>query len=88
MKIHGATVHFVRAEMDTGPIIAQGAVPVLPDDTPETLAARVLKAEHRIYPLALRLVAGGAREGRWRARRHRGRKRKLATMLVSPSRPA
>ena len=60
MKLHGATVHFVRAETDTGPIIAQGAVPVLPDDTPETLAARVLTVEHRLYPLALRLVASGA----------------------------
>jgi phosphoribosylglycinamide formyltransferase-1 len=60
VKIHGATVHFVRAETDQGPIIAQGALAVRPDDTPETLAARVLAVEHRIYPLALRLVAGGA----------------------------
>jgi phosphoribosylglycinamide formyltransferase-1 len=60
MKLHGATVHFVRAEVDTGPIIAQGAVPILPGDTPETLAARVLTVEHRLYPLALRLAAGGA----------------------------
>jgi phosphoribosylglycinamide formyltransferase-1 len=54
---HGATVHFVVPEMDSGPIIAQGAVAVLPDDTEATLAARVLEVEHRIYPLALRLVA-------------------------------
>jgi phosphoribosylglycinamide formyltransferase-1 len=60
VKLHGATVHFVRAETDSGPIIAQGAVPVLAGDTPEALAARVLKIEHRIYPLALRLVASGA----------------------------
>jgi phosphoribosylglycinamide formyltransferase-1 len=60
MKLHGATVHFVRAEVDTGPIVAQGAVPVLPGDTPETLAARVLTVEHRLYPLALRLVTDGA----------------------------
>ncbi len=59
LRLHGATVHFVRAEVDAGPIVAQGAVPILPDDTPETLAARVLKVEHRIYPLALKLVAGG-----------------------------
>jgi phosphoribosylglycinamide formyltransferase-1 len=59
VRIHGATVHFVRTEMDTGPIIAQGAVPVLADDTPTRLAERVLKVEHRIYPLALGLVAGG-----------------------------
>jgi phosphoribosylglycinamide formyltransferase 1 len=57
--VHGATVHFVVAEMDSGPIIAQGAVPVRDDDTEETLAARVLTVEHRIYPLALRLVAEG-----------------------------
>ena len=54
---HGATVHFVVPEMDSGPIIAQGAVPVLPDDTEAALAARVLTVEHRIYPLALKLVA-------------------------------
>jgi phosphoribosylglycinamide formyltransferase-1 len=58
-KQHGATVHFVVPEMDSGPIIAQQAVPVLPDDTEATLAARVLAAEHQIYPLALRLVAEG-----------------------------
>lgn len=60
MKITGCTVHFVRPEMDTGPIVAQAAVPVLPGDTPETLGARVLEAEHRLYPHALRLVASGA----------------------------
>jgi phosphoribosylglycinamide formyltransferase-1 len=59
VKITGCTVHFVRHETDTGPIIAQAAVPVLPDDTPDSLAARVLEAEHRIYPLALTLVAEG-----------------------------
>lgn len=59
VKIHGATVHFVVPEMDSGPIIMQGAVAVLDGDTPETLAARVLGVEHRIYPDALRLVAGG-----------------------------
>ena len=58
-KTHGATVHFVSPEMDSGPIIAQAEVPVLPGDTPETLAARVLEAEHRIYPQALRQVAEG-----------------------------
>ena len=60
VRIHGCTVHFVRLEMDTGPIIAQAGVAVLPGDTPETLAARVLDAEHRLYPHALRLVASGA----------------------------
>ena len=56
-KVHGATVHFVVPEMDSGPIIAQGAVAVQPDDTEEKLAARVLGVEHRIYPLALKLLA-------------------------------
>lgn len=60
VKLHGATVHFVRAETDAGPIIAQAAVPVLDGDTPEALAARVLTVEHRLYPLALKLVASGA----------------------------
>ena len=58
-KITGCSVHFVRPEMDEGPIVAQAAVPVLPDDTPDSLAARVLEAEHRLYPLALELVASG-----------------------------
>src|SRR6266702_273693 len=57
VKISGATVHFVVPQADAGPIIAQAAVPVRDDDTAETLAARVLNVEHRIYPLALRLVA-------------------------------
>jgi len=59
VKISGATVHFVVPETDAGPIIAQAAVPVRDDDRAETLAARVLEIEHRIYPLALRLVAEG-----------------------------
>ena len=59
VKLHGASIHFVIPEMDSGPIIVQAAVPVLDDDTPETLAARVLAAEHRIYPLALRWLAEG-----------------------------
>ncbi|ODR94783.1 phosphoribosylglycinamide formyltransferase [Methyloceanibacter superfactus] len=59
-KITGATVHFVRAAMDDGPIIAQASVPVNPGDTPDILAARVLEAEHKLYPHALALVASGA----------------------------
>ena len=58
-KIHGCTVHFVTPGMDEGPIIAQAEVPVLPDDTPESLGARVLREEHRIYPQALARVARG-----------------------------
>jgi phosphoribosylglycinamide formyltransferase-1 len=67
MRIHGCTVHFVTPELDAGPIIAQAAVPVLPGDTDATLAARVLRQEHVIYPLGLKLVASGKvrlRQGR------------------------
>jgi phosphoribosylglycinamide formyltransferase-1 len=60
MRIHGCSVHFVTEAMDEGPVIAQAAVPVIPGDTPETLAARVLVAEHRLYPIALATVAAGA----------------------------
>ncbi len=60
VKIHGATVHFVVPDMDSGPIVAQAAVAVRADDTPDILGARVLEQEHRIYPLALKLVASGA----------------------------
>lgn len=67
VKLHGCTVHFVTAELDHGPIIAQAAVPVRGDDTPESLAARVLREEHVLYPRALqwfldgRLVLEGGR---------------------------
>lgn len=54
VKVHGATVHFVTAELDHGPIVAQAAVPVLPDDTEDALAKRVLEQEHVIYPRAVR----------------------------------
>lgn len=59
VRIAGCTVHLVRAEMDEGPILGQAAVTVLDGDTPETLAARVLEAEHRLYPATLRLFAFG-----------------------------
>jgi phosphoribosylglycinamide formyltransferase-1 len=59
VRFVGCTVHFVRTEMDHGPIIVQAAVPVLPGDDEHTLAARVLTAEHRAYPLALRLIGEG-----------------------------
>ncbi|HEY2134869.1 MAG TPA: phosphoribosylglycinamide formyltransferase [Xanthobacteraceae bacterium] len=59
VRIHGATAHFVALEMDSGPIIVQGAVPVHDDDSAEMLADRVLEIEHEIYPQALRLVAQG-----------------------------
>lgn len=59
VRLTGCSVHFVRPAMDAGPIIIQAAVRVLPDDTAETLAARVLAQEHRIYPEAVRLIASG-----------------------------
>ena len=59
VKLHGATVHVVTEKLDGGPIVAQGAVPVMPGDTEETLAARVLKVEHRIYPQVVRWFVEG-----------------------------
>jgi len=59
VKVSGCTVHFIVPALDSGPIIAQAAVPVLDGDTPVTLAARILVEEHRVYPEALRLVAEG-----------------------------
>lgn len=67
VKISGATVHLVTAELDAGPIVAQSPVPVLEDDTPDTLAARILVEEHRLYTEAIRLVLDGA--GRINGRR-------------------
>ncbi len=66
VTIAGCTVHIVTTELDAGPIVMQAAVPVLSDDTPETLSARILVEEHRIYPEAIgRVLAGGWRiEGR------------------------
>ena len=64
---HGASIHFVTAELDGGPVIVQARVPVLPGDDPDTLAARVLEQEHRLYPLAIRWFA----EGRLRLREER-----------------
>jgi phosphoribosylglycinamide formyltransferase-1 len=70
-KLHGCTVHFVWPEVDSGPIIAQAAVPVLDDDGPDALAERVLAQEHRLYPAAVRAYAEGrlavdGRRVRWR----------------------
>lgn len=59
VKLHGCTVHLVTPDLDDGPILVQAAVPVLADDTPDILAARVLEQEHVAYPLALRLLAEG-----------------------------
>lgn len=62
VKVHGCTVHFVTPALDSGPIVIQGAVPVLAVDTEESLAARVLETEHRIYPQAARWLADGRLE--------------------------
>lgn len=59
VKISGATVHLVNRDLDAGPIVLQSAVPVRPDDTPDTLAARILLEEHRLYPEAVRIVLSG-----------------------------
>jgi phosphoribosylglycinamide formyltransferase-1 len=59
VKIAGATVHLVTPELDAGPIVAQEAIPVLEDDTAETLAVRILEVEHRLYPAAISVLAGG-----------------------------
>ncbi len=59
VKLHGCTVHYVTPALDDGPIVAQGAVPVLAGDTEEDLAARVLAVEHKLYPLALKVIAEG-----------------------------
>lgn len=87
VKISGCTVHFVRPEMDTGPIVAQAAIPVLPGDTEDSLAARVLAAEHRLYPHALRLVASGTArvEGEMVAGLTRVKDQAPQTPLFSPS---
>jgi phosphoribosylglycinamide formyltransferase 1 len=69
VRLHGCTVHYVVPELDAGPIVAQAAVPVLPDDDADTLAARVIVQEHRLYPAALAVIAGGGavlEEGRVR----------------------
>jgi phosphoribosylglycinamide formyltransferase 1 len=59
VKLHGCTVHFVTPEVDAGPIIAQAAVPVLADDTPQRLSARVLRQEHQLFPLVVQWLAQG-----------------------------
>jgi phosphoribosylglycinamide formyltransferase-1 len=59
VKVAGATVHLVTPELDAGPIVAQEAIPVLGDDTAETLAVRILEVEHRLYPAAIAVLAGG-----------------------------
>jgi phosphoribosylglycinamide formyltransferase-1 len=67
VRVSGATVHLVASELDSGPIVLQAAVPVLDADTVETLSARILVEEHRLYPEAIRIVL----EGRWEVRGRR-----------------
>ena len=62
VRVAGATVHIVNTELDAGPIVLQEAVPVLPDDTAESLSARILEVEHRIYPAAIQLILDGGWE--------------------------
>ena len=59
VRLSGCTAHLVTPDLDSGPIIAQAAVPILPDDTEETLSARILRQEHRLYPLVVRWFAEG-----------------------------
>ncbi len=79
VKVSGVTVHLVTPDLDAGPIIRQEAVPVLDDDTPETLASRILEAEHRVYPEAIRFVLGGG----WRV----DGRRVVACAVSEPSEP-
>ncbi|MDH3240145.1 MAG: phosphoribosylglycinamide formyltransferase [Alphaproteobacteria bacterium] len=84
-RISGCTVHFVRPEMDAGPIIVQGAVPVLEGDDEAALAARILEVEHRIYPLALRLIADGRVSVAGDRVRITGAEGDAGAVLISPS---
>src|SRR5258705_1385667 len=87
VEISGGTVHFVIPETDAGPVLMQGAVAVRDDDTPETLAARILEIEHRIYPDALRLVASGLVRLDGDTCKTAGRARSDATLISPPARP-
>jgi phosphoribosylglycinamide formyltransferase-1 len=82
VKISGVTVHLVTAELDGGPIVVQHAVPVLPDDTAETLAARILLEEHRAYPEAVELILNGG----WRVEGRRFVSRSATSESASRSR--
>ncbi|HRJ61754.1 MAG TPA: phosphoribosylglycinamide formyltransferase [Azospirillaceae bacterium] len=84
-RLHGCTVHYVRAEMDDGPIIAQAAVPVLDGDDADALAHRVLAQEHAIYPLAVRLIAEGRARVDGERVRIDGDSQNPAAALVSPA---
>lgn len=84
VKIHGCTVHFVTPDLDHGPIIIQAAVPVMTDDTELTLAARVLREEHRIYPQALRWLCTGQIELGNTGKVLLKRRKQMGSTLISP----
>jgi len=84
-KVAGASVHFVTADLDHGPIIGQAVVPVRPDDTEASLAARVLVQEHRLYPLAIRWLVEGALEQRDGVVRHTGGEAQLLGSIDASS---
>lgn len=84
VKLHGCTVHYVTPELDVGPIIVQAAVPVLDGDTADTLAARVLEQEHRIYPQAVRWIAEGRVELTGDGRAHVRATAAPDSALISP----
>ena len=87
-KVAGASVHFVTADLDHGPIIGQATVPVLPDDTERSLAARVLEQEHRLYPRAIRWLVEGALEVRAGVVRHVAGESQLLEPAAAPVAPA
>jgi phosphoribosylglycinamide formyltransferase 1 len=84
VKIHGCTVHFVTTDLDHGPIIIQAAVPVLQDDTGQTLAARVLHEEHRIYPQAMRWLCTDQIELTGQGKVVLKRRKQIGHTLISP----
>ena len=83
VRVHGCTVHLVRAEVDRGPILVQGIAPVLDGDDEESLAARVLELEHRCYPLALELLASGALTVRGEQVQGQGQRLLLHSLLAA-----
>lgn len=84
-KIHGCTVHYVTSDLDHGPIIIQAAVPVLRNDTPDSLSARVLREEHRIYPQAIRWICKGHVSLDEAGKVHFKRLEQPGPALISPS---
>jgi len=84
VRIHGCTVHFVTPDLDHGPIIIQAAVPVMSGDTGQTLAARVLREEHRIYPQALRWLCTGQIELTKQGKVVLKRRKQMGHALISP----